>query len=41
MSPEQLSAPARVTESSDVFSLASVLAFAATGLTPSTRTRTT
>lgn len=34
MSPEQLSAPARVRASSDVFSLGSVLAFAATGRGP-------
>ncbi|MFF3210180.1 PQQ-binding-like beta-propeller repeat protein [Streptomyces sp. NPDC002886] len=34
MSPEQLSAPARVRPSSDVFSLGSVLVFAATGRGP-------
>lgn len=34
MSPEQLSAPARVRASSDVFSLGSVLVFAATGRGP-------
>ncbi|MFF9012366.1 PQQ-binding-like beta-propeller repeat protein [Streptomyces sp. NPDC014870] len=34
MSPEQLSAPARVKASSDVFSLGSVLVFAATGRGP-------
>lgn len=34
MSPEQLSAPARVRASSDVFSLGSVLAFATTGRGP-------
>ncbi|MFG2639389.1 PQQ-binding-like beta-propeller repeat protein [Streptomyces sp. NPDC048370] len=34
MSPEQLSTPARVRASSDVFSLGSVLAFAATGRGP-------
>ncbi|MGW5397469.1 protein kinase domain-containing protein [Streptomyces sp. NPDC003952] len=34
MSPEQLSSPARVRPSSDVFSLGSVLAFAATGRGP-------
>nr|WSU76816.1 serine/threonine protein kinase [Streptomyces anulatus] len=34
MSPEQIRAPARVTPASDVFSLGSVLAFAATGRGP-------